>query len=234
MLIHVGEERNGTIDSYLAAALSTIAGALNAVGFLVAQSFTANMTGNLSAFADEVARGSWRTSLGYLLLLALFIGGAALAAAFISFGEQRGIRSIYALAIAAEGGIVLALGLVLSSSESISHMVLVGSLSLVMGLQNAVTTLISSSRVRTTHVSGMATDIGIGLAALLSPGGSKDAALPKLRLHVLTLSAFACGGIGGAMLYDHVGTWLFALAGGCLLAIALPEVFRARQLPRSD
>ena len=91
MLIHVGEERNGKIDRRLAAALSTIAGALNAVGFLMARSFTANMTGNVSAFAEEVARGSWRTSLSFLLLLALFILGAALAGAFVTFGEQRGI-----------------------------------------------------------------------------------------------------------------------------------------------
>ena len=54
MLIHIGEERNGKIDRHLAAALSTIAGALNAVGFLMARSFTANMTGNVSAFAEEV------------------------------------------------------------------------------------------------------------------------------------------------------------------------------------
>ncbi|MEN8740780.1 MAG: YoaK family protein, partial [Phaeobacter gallaeciensis] len=200
MLIHVGDERNGKIDRYLAAALSTIAGALNAVGFLMARSFTANMTGNVSAFADEIAQGAWRASLGFLLLLALFIGGAALAGAFVNFGEQRGIRSIYAAAIAVEGVAVLALGLFLSVSAGASNMFLVGILSLVMGVQNAVTSLISRSRVRTTHVSGMATDIGIGLAAVIMPGRSRDAALPKLALHVLTLCAFALGGVAGALL----------------------------------
>ncbi|AHD01164.1 YoaK family protein [Leisingera methylohalidivorans] len=233
MLIHVGDERNGKIDRYLAAALSTIAGALNAVGFLMARSFTANMTGNVSAFADEVAQGSWRSSLSFLILLALFIGGAALAAAFVTFGEQRGIRSIYAAAIAAEGVAVLALGLLLSASVGISNMALVGILSLVMGLQNAVTSLISRSRVRTTHVSGMATDIGIGLAAVIMPGRSRDAALPKLGLHVLTLSAFALGGVAGALLYGFIDTWFFTLAGCCLLAIALPGVLRGCQFPRS-
>jgi uncharacterized membrane protein YoaK (UPF0700 family) len=234
MLIHVGDERNGTIDRYLAAALSIVAGALNAVGFLIARSFTANMTGNVSAFADEVARGSWRSSLGFLLLLVLFIGGASLAAGLITFGEQRGIRSIYAVTIAAEGVIVLALGFILSTSASISNMLLVCVLSSVMGLQNAVTSLISRSRVRTTHVSGMATDIGIGLAALIKPGSSPDTALPKLGLHALTLSAFALGGVGGALLYGFIGTWVFALAGGSLLAVALPEIMRAGRAPRKE
>lgn len=57
MLIRVGSERSETIDLFLAAVLSTVAGALNAVGFLIAGSFTANMTGNVSAFADELAGG---------------------------------------------------------------------------------------------------------------------------------------------------------------------------------
>ncbi|WP_417475310.1 YoaK family protein [Leisingera sp.] len=233
MLIHVGEERNGRIDRYLAAALSSMAGALNAVGFLMARSFTANMTGNVSAFADEVAQGSWRASLSFLLLLALFVGGAALAGAFVTFGEQRGIRSIYAAAIAVEGVVVLALGVLLSASAGTSNMFLVGILSLVMGLQNAVTSLISRSRVRTTHVSGMATDIGISLAAVIMPGRSREEALPKLALHVLTLSAFALGGVAGALLYGFVDTWFFALAGCCLLAIALPSVLGGRQYPSS-
>ena len=233
MLIHVGEERNGKIDRRLAAALSTIAGALNAVGFLMARSFTANMTGNVSAFAEEVARGSWRTSLSFLLLLALFILGAALAGAFVTFGEQRGIRSIYAATIAVEGIVVLSFGLFLTSSGGTSHTFLVGTLSLVMGLQNAVTSLISRSRVRTTHVSGMATDIGIGLSSVILPGRSRDTAVPKLMLHVLTLSAFALGGIGGALLYDFIDTWFFIVAGLFLIVIALPGILSGCQYPSS-
>ncbi|WP_245749734.1 DUF1275 family protein [Palleronia marisminoris] len=39
-------------------------------------------------------------------------------------------------------------------------------ISYVIGLQNAVTTMVPGAQVRTTHVSGMATDVGIELAAL--------------------------------------------------------------------
>ncbi|MEC7761705.1 MAG: YoaK family protein [Pseudomonadota bacterium] len=233
MLIHVGDERNGIADRYLAGALSAVAGALNAVGYLTAHSFTANMTGNVSAFADEFARGSWRTSISFLLLLALFIGGASLAAAIIAIGEQRGFRSIYALTIASEGLIVLGLGLILSASGSISNMLLISILSAVMGFQNAVTSVISNSRVRTTHISGMATDIGIGLVDLIKPSLSKKTVLSKLGLYSLTLSAFTFGGVGGVLIYGLVDTWFFALAGGCLFVVALPEILRARRLPRS-
>lgn len=232
MLIHVCEERSETIDLYLAAALSSVAGALNAVGFVIARSFTANMTGNVSAFAEEAARGSWRTSLGYLLLLVLFIGGATLAAALITIGELRGIRSIYAITIVAEGLIVLGLGLLLWALGELSNILLVGILSAVMGFQNAVTSVISKSRVRTTHVSGMATDIGIGLVALIKPRHSSEKVLPRLGLYGLTLCAFAVGGVGGALFYNFAGTWFFAFVGGSLLAVGFPGIWRAHRLPR--
>ena len=102
-----------------------------------------------------------------------------------------------------------------------------------MGLQNAVTSLISRSRVRTTHVSGMATDIGIGLSSVILPGRARDAAVPKLMLHVLTLSAFALGGIGGALLYDFIDTWFFIVAGLFLIVIALPGILSGCQYPSS-
>lgn len=227
MLIRVGEDRTGKIDLFLAGLLSSISGALNAVGFLIAGSFTANMTGNISAFADHLAGGAVLVALSFLGLVAAFICGAAAAGLCIQIGERRGLRAIYALAIAGEGLIVLCLGLLLALWPGVPQMLLVIVLSFVMGLQNAVTTMISRSRVRTTHVSGMATDIGIGLALLAGNIGTRSDTLPKLGLHSLTLASFAAGGVLGALLFGALGPWLFILCAGALLLISLPEVIRA-------
>lgn len=230
MLIKVGDDRTANIDLVLAGLLSSIAGALNAVGFLIAGSFTANMTGNFSAFADHLANGAILVALSFLGLVAAFIGGASIAALAIQTGEKRHIRSIYALAIAAEAVMLLLLGLALALSSATPHeLLLVVVLSFVMGLQNAVTTLISRARVRTTHVSGMATDIGIELAALVGDAKSRHDVMPKLTLHSLTLACFALGGVCGALLFQLVGTWLFVIAAMMLLFIAVPEALRAHR-----
>lgn len=227
MLIRVGDDRTGAIDLSLAGLLSSISGALNAVGFLIAGSFTANMTGNISALADHLANGALRLALSFAGLVVAFICGAALAALVIRIGEARRVRAIYALAIAAEGVFVLLLGIALALWPGMEQAFLVIVLSFVMGLQNAVTTMISRARVRTTHVSGMATDIGIGLSALAGDAETRRAALPKLRLHALTLASFTAGGVLGAVLFGAAGYWLFPLCAGALLAISLPEVIRA-------
>lgn len=228
MLIRVGDDRNGMIDLVLAGSMSLIAGGLNAVGFLIAGSFTANMTGNISAFADHLAHGAVLLALSFAGLVAAFIGGAGTAAFAIQTGEHNGIRSVYALVVIAEAIILLLMGAAFAlRPDAASETVLVVVLSFVMGLQNAVTSMISRSRVRTTHVSGMATDIGIELAILVGDYGLRRDALPKLRLHSLTLGCFALGGVCGAVLFGIVGHWLFVLAAGLLLLIALPEALRA-------
>ncbi|MEH6830252.1 MAG: YoaK family protein [Sulfitobacter sp.] len=230
MLIKVGEDRTSNIDLVLAGLLSSMAGALNAVGFLIAGSFTANMTGNISASADHFANGEFLIAASFLGLLVAFICGASMAALAIQIGERKRIRSIYALAIAVEAVILLLVGTALATASANTHETfLVIILSFVMGLQNAVTTMISRARVRTTHVSGMATDIGIELAALVAGKASRDVAVPKLTLHSLTLACFAIGGIGGALLYQFVGSWLFVIAAFVLLLIAVPEAWRAHR-----
>ncbi|WP_458792226.1 YoaK family protein [Yoonia sp. MH D7] len=228
MLIKVGNARTTNIDLVLAGLMSSIAGALNAVGFLIAGSFTANMTGNVSALADYFANGEILISLSFAGLVAAFVCGAGVAALAIQTGERHQIRGVYALAITAEAIILLLLGLTLGLlSPTTPEMFLVFVLSFVMGLQNAVTTMISQARVRTTHVSGMATDIGIELAAMLGDTKSRTDALPKLKLHSLTLTCFAVGGLVGALLFQFVGSWLFVIAAAVLLVIAVPEARRA-------
>lgn len=228
MLIRVGGERTESIDLFLAALLSAVAGALNAVGFLQAGSFTANMTGNLSAFADEIAVGTITMALSFAGLVVAFCCGAWSIALAIQIGERRRIRPIYALAIIAEAIMLLGLGviLILDSTQQ-SFLIIV--LSFVMGLQNAVTTLISKARVRTTHVSGMATDVGIELAALMGSEPIKREAIPKLKLHSLTLMCFAAGGVGGAVAFAVVRNWIFVIVAAILFLIAVPEAFRARR-----
>lgn len=230
MLIKVGEDRTSNIDLVLAGLLSSIAGALNAVGFLIAGTFTANMTGNISAFADNFANGAVVLSLSFMGLVAAFVCGASIAALFIQAGEKKNLRSIYALAITAEAVILLLLGIALVLSFAPPHETfLVIVLSFVMGLQNAVTTMISRARVRTTHVSGMATDIGIELAALVGDAKSRQDASSKLKLHSLTLASFAIGGVWGALLFQLVGSWLFVIAASALMLIAAPEALRAHR-----
>lgn len=233
MLIHEGQDRSLVHDRRLACALALVAGALNAAGFYVAGVFSANMTGNVSTLADRVALGDLVTGLFYLALLCAFVLGAALSTLVTSAGKHRRIGSVYALAILVEGLLLAGLGAAdLRLGPGLRESVLVFGLSFLMGLQNAIVTRISGARVRTTHVSGMATDVGIEIGALLDIAlrrGTAAEALPyrdRLGLHGATILSFCLGGVLGVMAYRAWGSGLLFGAAALLLSMSLPFLRR--------
>lgn len=227
MLKQVGHHRSLHMDLWLAGLMSCVAGALNAVGFLIAGSFTANMTGNISMFVEYLAKSEIVLAMSFVGLVLTFILGATLAAWVIQKGEAKGLRSVYAWVVIAEAAILFVLGLAFEMGPDwADETQLVIVLSFVMGLQNAMTTMISKARVRTTHVSGMATDLGIEMAAILGKAADRSEAVVKFKLHSLTLASFALGGLGGLFLYLWIGSWLFVIAAALLAATAVPTLIK--------
>ncbi len=103
-----------------------------------------------------------------------------------------------------------------------------------MRLQNAVVTRISNTRVRTTHVTGMVTDIGIELGNILDlawrcgqPDGVDAKAefnADKLLLHGVTVMSVLGGGVSGVLAYRRLGPMLLFGAAVLLLLLALPGI----------
>ena len=237
MLLQQGQARNERVDLNLAVTLAGTAGALNAAAFYSVGFFSANMTGNVSTLSDHLAIGQWQSALFYFSIVFAFVLGAGVSTLLINTGRRRGIHGIYAYSVLTEAVLIGLLGcadLWLLGAWRIPVVVL--GLAFLMGLQNAVVTRISDARVRTTHVSGMATDIGIelGIAFDILRGRDRetDAAhnRSKLRLHLYTIAAFLLGGVLGVVAYQAIAGWLFMVAAGLLFVIALTGISRSRRI----
>jgi len=241
MLIRRGCARDDAADRRLATVLASVAGALNAAVFHAVGFFAANMTGNVSTLSSLIALGNWMHGLGYAAIVLTFIGGATVSTLVIDAGLRRGVDTIYALVVLVEAVLLATLGgleLILPQVQGVPLMIL--GLSFLMGLQNAIVTHISDARVRTTHVSGMSTDIGIGLARLIAitRGHASDktrpAVLAKLRLHIQTVGCFLAGGVVGVLLYLAIGNVTLLIAALPLLLVSAPPLFgRHRPIPDS-
>jgi uncharacterized membrane protein YoaK (UPF0700 family) len=235
MLVQQGAARTSRIDRRLAGTLAAIAGAVNVAAFQAVGFFAANMTGNVSSASDRAAFGQIRQAAFLLAIVGTFIFGAAVSSLIIAIGRRRDIRGVYALSILAEAVLMAALSLTGPLLWPLWRgPVLVLGLSFLMGLQNAVVTRISNARVRTTHISGMATDIGIGLGLLLDMacGGERRAeretVLANLRLHGMTVLCFLAGGLAGGLVYRQVGIKLLLGCAALLLLIAVPQAVKAK------
>lgn len=238
MLVQQGSARDLLLDRRLACILAAVAGALNAAAFYAVGFFSANMTGNVSTLSDHLAMGQIGPAGVYVLIIIAFIFGAVSSTVLISAGHHRGFAGIYALAILFEAiGMAALAGSQVWLDPSARNPVVVLGLAYLMGLQNAVVTRISEARVRTTHVSGMATDIGIEIGLLMDAAWRRashadvSAVRSRLRLHVETILAFLAGGILGVFLYRRIDGNLFWIAAGVLTAISLHGLSRARRLP---
>ncbi|WP_294637466.1 YoaK family protein [uncultured Aquabacterium sp.] len=230
-------ERTRQTNLHLGVSLAFIAGAINAGGFLAVERYTSHVTGLVSSMADDVALGEWEmASTGVVALLA-FIGGAALSAIQINWARRNGSRHVCALPLLTEAALLLVFGILGSLHHIVGTQLLVtvGLLCFVMGLQNAMITKISHAEIRTTHLTGLVTDMGIEIGKLLywNAGGPGEARVranqDRLRLQASLVLAFFVGGVAGA-----IGFKQFGYASTVPLALALALLSSVQLLPPRD
>ncbi|GLH69676.1 DUF1275 family protein [Geothrix rubra] len=215
LLVREGALRSESLNRQLAWAMAFVAGAVNAGGFLAVGHYTSHMTGVASTMADMMALGDMETALAALAMMLSFMAGAFLCTTLISLGQRRRMRSRYALTLVLESGFLLVFGLMGARLETEIRFTLpttVMLLCFIMGMHNAVTSIISGAAVRTTHMTGTVTDIGIELSRLAyvnrhqRPGRERIVAnRQKLILLLLLLVSFIGGGVTGALAFKHVG-----------------------------
>ncbi|MBO9535603.1 YoaK family protein [Herbaspirillum sp.] len=207
-------------NRHLGRSLAFVAGAINAGGFLAVGQYTSHMSGIVSALADNLVLGDVLLLVAGASSLLAFLAGAATSAILINWGRRHRTNSEYAMPLMLEAALLLCFGILGSNLEG--HRLLfvpatVALLCYVMGLQNAMITKISRAEIRTTHVTGLVTDIGIEIGKMCywamasgSPGEPPTAeqvssARRKLRLLSSLLLMFFLGGVIGAMGFKAVG-----------------------------
>lgn len=210
-----GRVRTAHANRQLGVALAFVAGATNAGGFLAVGQYTSHMTGIVSSMADNLALAEAGIALAGAATLLAFILGATGSTILIRYSRQREMHSQYALPLMVEACLLLCFGLVgarLAVVDGVFVSLTVILLSFIMGLQNAVVTKLSNAEIRTTHITGIVTDIGIELGKLAypnpghkAPGATVAASRRRLGLLCMLLASFFAGGVAGALGFKHVG-----------------------------
>lgn len=215
----------------LGAVLALVAGAANAGGFLAVGQFTSHVTGVVSSMAEHLALGDVTLLLAGAGAYLAFVLGAMSTAIIVNWGLRRRLRSAYGLPLLLESLLLLLFGVfgsVMNLMVALFLPLTVVLLCFMMGLQNAVITKISKAEIRTTHVTGLTTDLGIELGKLIYVNRGRDAApvmanRRRLRLHGLLVACFFAGGVLGALGFRFIGyVTTVPLACMLLLLVARP------------
>ncbi|GGX92946.1 DUF1275 domain-containing protein [Massilia dura] len=208
-----GRQREARGNRQLGMVLAFVAGAANAGGYVAVHRYTSHMTGIVSAMADDVAAGAFGLAVAGLGVLAAFVAGAASCALIVNYARRRELHSLYALPLLFEAVLLLAFGMLGTWLASVALVIVPATVTLLcfmMGLQNAVITKLSNAEIRTTHVTGMMTDIGIELGKALYPNRAGSAApvvanRDRLRLLATLALCFFTGGVAGAIGFARLG-----------------------------
>ena len=235
--------RTQRANLHLGVALTFVAGALNAGGFLAIGQYTSHMTGIVSAAADDLVLGKTAHAVAGLLSLAAFVVGAMTTALMVNFGKRTASSMTYTAPLLLEAVLLLVFGLVgatlqLQTLVSVSMTAIL--LCYVMGLQNALVTKISNAEIRTTHITGLVTDIGIELGRLVYWNRTKEANAPlvranrtKLRVLGSLIFSFALGAVLGALAFKRVGYVSTVPLAIVLVVVSIAPFFRRVPSPRA-
>ena len=219
MFTHQGNKRTASHNLQIASLLSFVAGIVNVAGFLAIEKLTTNVTGHFAFFVDEVFKlNIWQGFIYFLYIFFFFLGSFS-SSFLVEYLGKRNANYTYIIPTAIEAIILLLVALfgahlILESPNLIAFILLFA-----MGLQNSLVTKISNATVRTTHLTGLFTDLGIELSQLFFyreiPAREKLFTSIKLRLTII--SFFFAGGIVGGVFYSAIGLHVLLIGVAALI-----------------
>jgi uncharacterized membrane protein YoaK (UPF0700 family) len=219
MFRHQGKTRTLSHNLQIASLLSFVAGIVNVAGFFAVQRLTTNVTGHFAFFVDEVFKLNFWEGFIYFLYIFFFFLGSFVSNLIIEAISLKSERYIYIIPASIECIILFIIGLFGDNLVAKSPDIIAFSLLFAMGLQNSLVTTISNASVRTTHLTGLFTDLGIELSQLFfyKEKDQKEKLVSSIKLRLTIISFFFIGGIIGGVLYSNIALYTLICAAGVLV-----------------
>lgn len=208
MLRHRGKSRTAAHNLKIASLLSFVAGIVNVCGFFAFRVLTTNVTGHYAYFADNIVRKNYSFAFYTACFLLSFLMGAFSSNTLVEITLRKNKQYASTLPVLVE--ICFISVVAFADKSTVSHYPYLFSCMLLfaMGLQNALVTKISSSIVRTTHLTGLFTDLGIELSQLIFywRQNERKELISSVNLRFAIISFFFAGCITGGfgyLIYDR-------------------------------
>jgi uncharacterized membrane protein YoaK (UPF0700 family) len=247
MFQHQGPSRSDRQNRVLAGYLAFVGGFVNSTGYVLIGSFTSHVTGNIGRLANDVAYRHYDAAATVLPMIVAFFAGAFVASMAIESDFFGRTANAYAVALLTEAAL-----LVLFTAVSLSLVprppikdAEAAILCAAMGMQNSLVTRLSGAVVRTTHLTGVVTDLGIEaarwfrwwrgtlaerLGVKLSFGRNPPERPSWLKFALLGTIAvtFTAGAMAGALVVVRLQHSTMLLPSAAVLACAAYALFSGR------
>jgi uncharacterized membrane protein YoaK (UPF0700 family) len=226
MFRHQGDNRTYVHNLKLASLLSLVAGIVNITGVLSVKILTTNITGHFAYFSEGFSQKNYPLAFFYLLFILSFLLGAFVSGLLVEIFFRLNPAVSFVVPMIIEIAILAITGVM--NNASIYPQLVACIMLFAMGLQNALVTKVSNSVVRTTHLTGVFTDLGIELAQLFFYRKALECKqlYRSVSLKAAIIGCFFAGCMGGGFFFQLIEMKTLLLAASILL-IAL--VYDSRQ-----
>jgi uncharacterized membrane protein YoaK (UPF0700 family) len=206
MFTHHGHLRTHSHNLKIATLLSFVAGFVNVTGFIAIQKLTTNVTGHFAFFVGDIYHLKFYEGAIFFIYIFSFFFGAFVYNTLVEVVRKRDEKNIFLASVAIEIMVLLSIALFGQYLIQNNQHIIAVSLLFAMGLQNSLVTKISNAVVRTTHLTGLFTDLGIEISQLIfyktQEQRKKLKAIIHLRMRIITFFFF--GGIAAGFMYKYI------------------------------
>lgn len=225
MLRKYSNSRTLTDNIQLGVLTAFAAGMVNVASVAIFFSFTSNVTGHFAILAEEIAKQNWYQAAVVLAwVAAFFIGGFITNLIVIHWGERNRHLS-HAIPLVLQIICLMSVGFYgqyFYQETLLETEWLISFLLFAMGIQNSLTASISNFAVKTTHLTGLTTDLSILLSMFTKKEYRENEELKgRARLLLAVVTSFMLGGILSGVIVLIAQFKVFWFASGVIVLVVL-------------
>jgi uncharacterized membrane protein YoaK (UPF0700 family) len=223
MLRQSKENRTFKENLLLASSTSFVSGMTNVAGMIAFLAFTSNITGHVANLAKHIVDRNFHEIIVFVIWLFLFLSGAFISSFIVRSLKHTSNYRAHATPIVIEIFILLFVAIYgqhFYTEAPFEREIVIGAILFCMGLQNSLVSTISGGLIKSSHLTGLFTDLGGDIAEWVHPKEKKSVIVKNKIIIRMTILGFYLGGaIAGGLLFNLMDFAVFYVIPVILLTI---------------
>jgi uncharacterized membrane protein YoaK (UPF0700 family) len=212
----------------LASSTAVVSGITNVVGMVALLAFTSNITGHVATLAKHLVEQNFGEILVFVVWLFMFFAGAFLSSFIVRSLEDKSYYRAHSIPVIIEIVILLFVAIYghnFYRETDTEREIVIAAILFSMGLQNSLVSIISGGLIKSSHLTGLFTDLGADISDWLHPKAARtEVVRNKIYIRVTVLGFYFLGGIIGGYFFNLYEFAIFYFVPVILLTILYYDV----------
>lgn len=228
MLRQSKENRTLKENLMLASSTATAAGITNVAGMVAFLAFTTNITGHVANLAKHIVEQNFGEVIVFVIWLSAFFLGAFISSFIVRSYNHTSYYRAHSIPVILEILVLLFVAIYGQNfyiETRLEREIVIGAILFAMGLQNSLVSTISGGLVKSSHLTGLFTDLGGDIAEWVHPKARKSGLVKnRIYIRISILAFYLFGAVLGGYLFDLFNFAVFYLVPVLLLIVLYYDI----------